>query len=217
MELIALNLYQGGMNSEIRVEIVDRITKELIRDNIKDFSQDQVLKIGLELQKYANFMDNLQDRKEWNDLAVDYLKNLEFDKSNDNYWSCMDGIASCFLSMANYYAEQVQEEEQEDLEDSSLVCTDCESAIEYLKQGTIKTLIILGLSWTDKALEANGNYAPVLATRGEILIYLSDIQAQLENSKESEIYYKDAIESFRKCQAIDPTVLPDQFFDNLEM
>lgn len=154
--------------------------------------------MGLGVQEYSNCIDQEDARMDWNDFALNILEKLDFSENDDDNLARIDGIAQCFLSKANYYAEQAQDETD--------FCSDTDKAMSFLNKG---------LEWIQKALHENSQYAQGLATKGEILIYISDINAQLQNSTESENYYNEALEAFKKCQEVDATVLPDQFFELL--
>lgn len=195
LEIILLNLFQVSAMGGAEVE---NISRNSIKDKLKSFDKYQSLKLGLGIQEYSNCIDQEDARMDWNDFALNILQNLELSENDEDNLTRIDGIAQCFLSKANYYAEQSLDETE--------VCSNTDKALSFLKQG---------LEWIQKALQQNSEYAQGLATKGEVLIYISDIYAQLQISTESENYYNDALKAFQKCHAVDATVLPDQFFELL--
>lgn len=175
-------------------ELKDLEIKE-VKQKIESFDSKQMLRVGMGIKDYANFMTEEESRMEWNDFGISILVNSKGNKELEKVKN--DGIAQCFLSKANYYAES--EEDDEDIK----VCSNTDKAIEFISAG---------LEFVQKCLDL-GDFAQGFATKGELLIFLSDINAQLGNETESEIYYKEALNDFKKCHELDSTVLPEEFFD----
>ena len=202
VELLLLNLFQDEI---IKNQKLMSSTREII-SSIKSLKlrNDQTLRLGLYIQEYADQLNQLNDRMEWNNIALSFLRDLEekIDENDTLYLSIVDGICDCYLSMANFYAEQGNIRDSESDECVSF-CSDIESA---------KSVLGLALEWVDKALKQS-NYAPCLAKKGEILIYMADISADLQNAQESEDFYQKAIEALKECHSIDSKILPDSFLE----
>jgi len=193
-----LKINQHDFVLEMKMMDMQELKEDLdisqLQKEIEKFDAKQMIRVGMGIKDYANFKKG-NKRMEWNDFAIKILNfHMEVDMQIEQVRS--DGIAQCFLSKANYYAEE--EEEQEDS-----VCSNTEKATEFLAKGLVNVKKCLDL----------GDFAQGFATRGEILIYLSDINAQLGNEHVSEKYYKEALHDFKKCHELDATVLPEQFFE----
>ncbi|KAJ3410905.1 mtDNA inheritance, partitioning of the mitochondrial organelle [Chytridiales sp. JEL 0842] len=144
---------------------------------------------------HAELRTDKKGHEKWIGVALEILKDVL--KQDTSFGPALEALGAAYLSSANAYMDMLENGE-DDVE--RVVISECiDDALKYLQQAQ------------DLQKDAKEPNCGLLCLIGEALVNKGNMLDEKDEEGEADVYYQQAVDCFKKVDAVNPQELPEQF------